>query len=457
MGMIDQIPKDMPVKRKLVLLILAACVPSILICLISLSVLNIHFARNNLKADIQLITDLTVDHLAAPLAFHDKKRAQNILFSLKRNKAIQNACLYNAFDELMASYVSDGSRRRVCKHSVESDDSSLIVKNDIFQKREKIGYIEVVASFEQIRVLINYHILIVMFCLLLVVLFVSLPLATFLQKEISKPVYDILEASKKLYITQSNSGQITRTADELLLSLLILRNAESALKLHRYNLEKVDSLISNREILINALDEKAASNYKVREIINNLWESDPYQNLDQLYTYSTTISSDLDMELEELVEFFRMLHEKEKEILTKGKVTLSINSVMTELLSNFIDKKSINNVEIIFKNAENLEELSLYKLAFYDGVNSVLKLLLSTIDDNQQYELIIKYDKKGYGALLFDLKNISDSPNDSFDLDHADIDKLLIEAKYFANINNPSKDGLQITLDESVITIKLGF
>ncbi len=152
-----------------------------------------------------------------------------------------------------------------------------------------------------------------------------------------------------------------------------------------------------------------------------------------------------------------MLHEKEKEILTKGKVTLPINSVMTELLSNFIDKKSINNVEIIFKNAENLEELSLYKLAFYDGVNSVLKLLLSTIDDNQQYELIIKYDKKGYGALLFDLKNISDSPNDSFDLDHADIDKLLIEAKYFANINNPSKDGLQITLDESVITIKLCF
>jgi len=441
------------VKTKLVTLILAACVPSVLISLLCLGFLNIQYARNNLSTNIQIITDLTVDHLSAPVAFNDVQRSSEVLLGLRRNSSIRHACLYDKSGQKIASYHLLPENQGLCVDTHNSADTLIAFQSSVTQRNEVIGKLVIFASFEQIHKLVFYQTLVLLFCLFLVLLLVSLPLASVLQREISHPIYEILETSKKLYTNDIQTIGNTKASDELLLSLLLLRQAEGAIKLQNQNLEKIDSIIANKEILFSSLDEATSSNKKVRELLSGLYDNNPYQNLDELYTYTTKLSTDLDQELSDTLELFKQLHEEEKNTLSKTRDKVYLNQEITTFLSAHTEVNSPNNIEYIYQNSDGATQISIYKETLNTYMKSLMDLCNAIILEENSYELSLFFSEES-SALVCEIKSKNKQPSiDDFDLNSSEIDDALIRAKYYSNLNNPRPGSFQISLLEDRVRI----
>ena len=287
----------------------------------------------------------------------------------------------------------------------------------------------------------------------MVLLLVSLPLASVLQREISHPIYEILETSKKLYTNDIQTIGNTQASDELLLSLLLLRQAEGAMKLQNQNLEKIDSIIANKEILFNSLDEATSSNKKVRELLSGLYDNNPYQDLDELHTYTTKLSTELDQEFSDTLELFKMLHEEEKKTLSKTKDKIYLDQEITKFLSAHTKNNSSQNIEYIYQNSNGAIQIMIYKDILNTYMKSLMDLCNAIILEENSYELSLFFSEED-SALVCEIKSKNNQPSiEDFDLNNSEIDDALIKAKYYSNLNNSRQGSFQISLLEDKVLI----
>ena len=436
-------------------MIIMVCIPSVFICVISLAYLNIEYARKNLRDDLQLVTDITSDHLTAAVAYGDKKKAINILSSLKRNTAFRYACLYNENREIIYDLYYNNIGKANC--NTNNQDKNLeVFQSTIKQKDINLGYLQIHASLSEISTFIKSYILLILGFTTAVIAFISIPLANILQKQISNPLYELLETSLKLTPPLNNSIEKTRKTNELLFLVMVLKKVRKTLSNHQYNIEKIDTILNNKEIFLSALEEKRNKSLTVRRTVRDLNQNDPYQDPEELYYFYVGLSDAQDKEMDQLMTILKELHIYESTAFKNDtRSTADAEFVLTEF-EEYLKNHPGFNPNITLNNINDNWHVQVYNYAFMKCLESIFELLQSICLENQKYKLTIEPFINKYAYISFTVEtNHHEEEIAHFDFENINIDTSLLKAKYYSNINNPKSSGLMIELDQELVKITL--
>src|SRR5580698_10265895 len=97
--------RDLPLKRKLTLVILLTCSCVLLLACGVLATYQLFDFRQNLVHDTTVLADVLAQNTRAALAFQDNNAAQQTLLALESEPDVSAACLYNANGE---QFTTDG-------------------------------------------------------------------------------------------------------------------------------------------------------------------------------------------------------------------------------------------------------------------------------------------------------------------------------------------------------------
>ena len=96
--------RDLPIRRKLALLILTSSVLAVVLACVGFAV----YERQKFRADIamnwQALADTLGANTAASLAFNDQKTAREMLGALRAERNVLGACLYDLHGDIFAEY-----------------------------------------------------------------------------------------------------------------------------------------------------------------------------------------------------------------------------------------------------------------------------------------------------------------------------------------------------------------
>jgi hypothetical protein len=96
--------RDLPIRQKLTVAILATCMVAMSLAAIVLAALDITDVRRSMVRDTTVMADVIARNTEAALAFGDPDAARKTLRSLESEPQISGACLYDANGTLFAEY-----------------------------------------------------------------------------------------------------------------------------------------------------------------------------------------------------------------------------------------------------------------------------------------------------------------------------------------------------------------
>src|SRR5258708_16763578 len=102
--------QDMPVKRKLTLVILLTCSVALLLACGILAAYQVFDFRRAMVRNMDVLGDVSGKNDRAALAFQDEKAARGLLQALQSESAVEGACLYAEDGSRFADYVRSGTR-----------------------------------------------------------------------------------------------------------------------------------------------------------------------------------------------------------------------------------------------------------------------------------------------------------------------------------------------------------
>ncbi len=248
---------NLSIKQKLLILAFLVCIPSLLISMSIIGFFGFEHARKELHKELQTITDITGSHLSGALAFEDKKRAYEILGSLKFHKAMLAACLYDNTEHLFAAYGPPGAHDCNRDHSKPiSAAKNELVLSTVIQRRElRAGSLEIHASLLPLNHYIDNQVFLMVACFGGVIIFISLPIAYFYQRNISGPVYKLLETSREISHFSPASIENYKSADEIGLSIQMLEGVKALAKTYFESRRDAESILANKSIFLAVMDE----------------------------------------------------------------------------------------------------------------------------------------------------------------------------------------------------------
>src|SRR5258706_3079479 len=95
---------DLPVNRKLTLIILAASIPVLLVASGALVGYGLSRLRQSTERDLVMLAQIVGDNSTAALKFDNQSDAQDVLSTLRSQNEIVYACLYGGDGNLFAEY-----------------------------------------------------------------------------------------------------------------------------------------------------------------------------------------------------------------------------------------------------------------------------------------------------------------------------------------------------------------
>lgn len=211
--------KDIPIKRKLMLVILLTSGFAILLMGTALILYEVGTFRRALTGNIEVLAQIIGSNSTAALAFDDHENANEILRALAAENQITSAAIYDRDGRLFASFPLQLSATELPPtpgpdgHRVER--SHLVMVQPIFQEGARLGTIYLQADLSQM-----YRRLTVYGILLLVVSVCSflgaIALSTALQRRISVPILELAKVATAVSDRHDYSVRATKHgADEI--------------------------------------------------------------------------------------------------------------------------------------------------------------------------------------------------------------------------------------------------
>lgn len=190
--------RDVPIKRKLMLVILLTSGFAILLMGTALIFYEIGTFRRALTGNIEVLAQIIGSNSTAALAFDDRENANEILRALAAENQITAAAIYDRNGELFASFPLQLSATefptRPGPDGHRFERSHLVMVQPIFQEGARLGTIYLQADLSSM-----YRRLSVYGILLLVVSLCSflgaIALSTALQRRISVPILELAEVA----------------------------------------------------------------------------------------------------------------------------------------------------------------------------------------------------------------------------------------------------------------------
>ncbi len=256
--------RDLPLKRKLTLVILLTCACVLLLACGVLATYQLFDFRQNLVHDTTVLADVLAQNTRAALAFQDNNAARQTLSALESEPNDSAACLYNAAGEQFATYARTGIGN-LLPPKPEHDGhrferGHLILFRPVLLNNKRIGTIFLQADlqgvYDRLRLFGAIAVLV-----LLGSVFVALAISAPLQRPISRPILALAEtvrqiAADKDYTVRvppqgrNETGRLTEAFNQLLDSL-----EERDTTLRATN-ESLKTEIAEREVVENKLQDQ---------------------------------------------------------------------------------------------------------------------------------------------------------------------------------------------------------
>jgi signal transduction histidine kinase len=280
---ITELGKDVPIKKKLLLIVLIITSLAMLFMSSAVVFYDRQAAKSTMIQELNVLTRIVAHRSTAALAFDDKQLANENLQALSEKNIIIFACIYDDKKQLFGSYKTGVSQ---CPDKAEN--ISVGFKDDYYEAREDItldnslvGSISVRASLENINQRLVKYIEVV-FLIFIITGILSFILAIKLQKIITRPIDELSEVSRKIFLNKDYSVRVDKsTNDEVGRLVEAFNNMLSSVE------ERDLALVDAKDNLEDLVKERTN---KLKEAQKDLVRSERMATLGQL---TATVSHEL--------------------------------------------------------------------------------------------------------------------------------------------------------------------
>ena len=147
---------DLPIRRKLALLILTSSVLAVILACMGFAVYERQNFRSNTGSELQALADTLGANTAASLAFNDPKTAREMLGALRADHNVLGACLYDLKGNIFAEYRRAGLGTEFAMPALRGDGAyfegdSITLFRSVLMETDKTGSIAIVSDLSGTR------------------------------------------------------------------------------------------------------------------------------------------------------------------------------------------------------------------------------------------------------------------------------------------------------------------
>lgn len=253
-------------KRKLMLIMLLTIASSVvLIGLFFITYERVHM-RNQLQHEIQVVAKVSSSQLAVALLFDDPGTQQEIANSLRFDSTIQLVCIYGEDHQLKVQSFPDEPAKAACPiqgHLIVSGFSSghYHFVRELHSDSQPVGSIYIRANLDYVEQHMRRY-LYMMLTALAVISVLSLLVALWLQRAITRPIIHLAETAGRvanrqdysLRAQKSGHDEVGQTIDAFNQMLQVIEQRDNELSRNKVELESIVSdrttelRVANREL-----------------------------------------------------------------------------------------------------------------------------------------------------------------------------------------------------------------
>src|SRR5450432_596097 len=242
--------RDMSIGRKLTAIIMSITAMTLLVACLVMVMYDVIMYRRGMVTDLSTLADMVANNSTAALTFHDVPAAEDVLKSLRTQPHITAAGLYTQDGKLFASYVREKDDSTFSPPLDRKDGSffengRLLQFRPIWLAKDVIGTVYLESDFSEMNARLRTFPLAIALALMISSL-VAFVLAARMQKLVSRPILELLEAAKVVSSEQNYTLRLPVTSrDEI--GMLVegfnemlgqIEQRDEQLRRHRENLEE---------------------------------------------------------------------------------------------------------------------------------------------------------------------------------------------------------------------------
>jgi diguanylate cyclase (GGDEF)-like protein len=273
--------RDTPIKRKLIAISLLSSGAALLLACGGFVAYELTAYREATLNQLTSVASVIASNSSSALSFDDPEAAEHSLSALRSERMVVAACIYGADQQLFAAYYSSaGQERCAVRHESEASEprDGLDVSMPISGEGDALGTIVIrsrpIDLYERLARYGGILGLVMLFSGL-----ASLPLASKLQRFISEPILQLVEASKRVSADKDFSARaVSNSHDEV--GVLVesfnemleqIEERDQALSRHRENLEaEVERRTGELRSVNSKLTREIAQRQQAEERIRDL-------------------------------------------------------------------------------------------------------------------------------------------------------------------------------------------
>ena len=255
--------RDLPIRKKLVFIILAIIVPTLFLSGSFFFYNNLKILKGEMVRNLTVLASAIGANTRAALVFEDDAGAKKILSSLKEENQIVSAALYDANNQVFAIFTPNAVTPFIPptlldrgKH-IFSDHIEIV--SSVFLEGDEVGKIYLNAHLKEFNARIK-NFLIFAGMTLMSILALAFGFTLKLQSIISKPILSLAETANKISLTSNYSIRVQHEGEDEIGTLVSgfnemlsqIENRERDLAANQGHLRKSEASI--RTILDNAFD-----------------------------------------------------------------------------------------------------------------------------------------------------------------------------------------------------------
>jgi PAS domain S-box-containing protein len=242
--------RDLPIRRKLVLIIMGITTAALLLSGIGLIVMDSFYFRSWLERDLGALGQIIADNSTAALAFNDPHAATETLAALRARAHIARACIYSLDGTTFARYARPGTLA-TCPPAeagrvVRVTGDELLVSQPVLLSERRIGSLVLVYDLDEIAERRNIYGASIL-ALLVASSLLSFLLSSKLQSVIAAPISQLVDATTSVRKTGDYGIRANKVGDD-----------ELGVLVDRFN-EMLTTIESRDATLRSALRDRGAA------------------------------------------------------------------------------------------------------------------------------------------------------------------------------------------------------
>ena len=212
------IPFRLQLRHKLTLITMLTSVAALVLACGAFLGYELYTFRKTMSQDLATLGDVIGDNTTAALTFGDSEAARGVLASLKAQKNVLSACVYDAQDKPFATYQRELTAdavwpERAHKDSYEHAPRWLGVFRPIELDHETIGTVYIRSDLREMQERIRRYVTIAGVVLLAAMLLAFL-LSSLLQGMIASPILHLAAVTRDVGQSRDYSKRAVRTGDD---------------------------------------------------------------------------------------------------------------------------------------------------------------------------------------------------------------------------------------------------